>query len=154
MNRDEAFQQLKIAVQDPNRGPRKISELADSGFDLNHSTDPKHPIFLAIALHHFKIVTHLLKNGVRFDHRDPGYYNASVIQRLRSLRNFFAGLVKSPDHKASRNIIKTRFKAVEESLAIYDAQIASGQIEEIPDSPEPTLEESLAAIQKRLEGKE
>ena len=150
MDRDEAFQQLQLAVQDPQHGPRQISKLAESGVDLNYSSCPQHPIFEAIGFHHMNIVNVLLENGVRFDHRDPKHHNASVIQRLRSQRDFFQGLADSPAHKESRGVIKRRLKLTLKAIEIYDSAIAKGQLDEIADVSEPTHEEVMKALQERL----
>lgn len=150
MNSEEAFEKLQIAVQNPQLGPRQIAKLASAGFDLNDSPQPQHPIFIAIACHHFNIVNVLIDHGVRFDHRDPRYHNASVIQRLRSQRDFFEGLVESPDHKESRAIIKRRLKATHQAIEKYNRLVAEGTIEQIEDAPEQTNADLANQLEEKL----
>jgi hypothetical protein len=151
---DDPCQTLFVAVQDQQNGPRTIRALAKTGFDLNSCRDPhtqQHPIFLAIACHHMGIVQVLLESGVRFDHRDPRHHNASVIQRLRSLRSLFEETVASPQHKATRDIAKRRLAATVAAIAMYEGQLARGEVQVIPDVVEPTHDEVMQKLQERLQ---
>ncbi|WP_278469673.1 hypothetical protein [Gimesia maris] len=150
MNDDEAFEQLQIAVQNQQHGPGKIAKLAQDGFDLNYSPLPQHPVFLAIAFHHFNIVNALIDHGLRFDHRDPQHQNASLIQRLRSQRDFFEGFVNSPDHKESRSIIKRRLQGTLQAIEKYDRLVAAGTIAPIEDAPEQTGAELADQLEEKL----
>jgi hypothetical protein len=87
-----------------------------------------------------------------FDHRDPRHYNASVIQRLRSLRTLFAETVSGPDRNPTRASAKRRPAATEAASKIHDDQLAHGEIEAIADVPEPTHEEVMKPLQETLRG--
>lgn len=91
-----------------------------------------------------------LRDQVRFDHRDPRHHDASVIQRLRSLRVLFAEVVGSPDHKETRAIARRRLKATEAAIQLYESSVARGEIGEIADVQEPTHAENLRKIQEML----
>jgi hypothetical protein len=101
------------------------------------------------------LVNALIDHGVRFDHRDPGQHNASLIQRLRSLRELFGELADSPDHRASRGIIRRRLQGTEQAIEKYESLVAQGAIDPADDAPQPTggdIADQLEAKLKDLPG--